>query len=90
MFEEAQKNAQQEGKGLWGYEKGEADLQTQQLAAAVEAGSEEYYIGNSNTLKYHKPDCSSVQSMKEENKVRFDTKGEAERENYEACGRCKP
>ena len=51
----------------------------------------ETYVLNSNTKKFHKPDCSSVEDMEEQNKVVYKgTKEEIEAMGYEACKRCKP
>lgn len=48
------------------------------------------YIGNSNSKKFHTPDCSSAKKLKDENKVSFKTRDEAVNEGYKPCGRCKP
>jgi len=50
----------------------------------------EGYIGNSNTGKFHYPDCSSVKRMSESNKVYFNSRNEAVGQGYEPCGNCKP
>lgn len=53
--------------------------------------AEEYsYIGNvnPNSKKYHTKDCSSL--PKEENRIYFITKAEAEAAGYTPCGRCDP
>lgn len=48
------------------------------------------YIGNSNTLKFHRPDCSSVGQMSEANKVSFSSRDEAISAGYTPCKRCNP
>ncbi|WP_313413120.1 stalk domain-containing protein [Sedimentibacter sp.] len=48
------------------------------------------YIGNSNSLKFHYPTCSSVSTMTDSNKVYFDSREEAINKGYEPCGRCNP
>jgi len=48
------------------------------------------YIGNSDSLKFHKPGCSSAESMSEENKVYFLNREDAISQGYVPCGRCKP
>ncbi len=58
--------------------------------ATADNGQEVYYIGNSNTLTYHRPDCSSVQKMAEGNGVHFISKTTAESAGYKACGKCRP
>ena len=49
-----------------------------------------YYIGNSNSMKFHKPNCSSVAKMSEKNKVRLNTRQEAINKGYTPCGYCNP
>lgn len=49
------------------------------------------YILNKNNKKFHKEDCSSVSSMKEENKeVYTGTREDLVKQGYEPCGRCNP
>lgn len=48
------------------------------------------YIGNKNTLKFHYPSCSSVNSMNESNKVILNSREEAINKGYVPCGRCNP
>ena len=48
------------------------------------------YIGNSNSKKFHTPDCSSAKKLKDENKVSFKTRDEAVNEGFKPCSRCKP
>lgn len=49
------------------------------------------YIGNKNTKKFHYPECSSVNAMKESNKVFFTcTRDEIISEGFVACQRCNP
>lgn len=52
---------------------------------------EETYIVNTNTRKFHLPDCSGVSSMKEENKAEMHVSAEELLEQgYEACKNCNP
>lgn len=50
------------------------------------------YIANANTLKFHYPDCSSVNKMKESNKVYYYdvTRDDMIAMGYDPCGRCNP
>lgn len=49
------------------------------------------YIINTNTGKFHKPNCDSVTKMKAKNKKEFTgSKEELISEGYEPCGNCKP
>ena len=49
---------------------------------------EDFYYGNTNSKKFHRPSCSGLPS--EQNQVVFDSREEALRQGYEPCGRCKP
>ncbi len=46
------------------------------------------YIGNINSLKFHSENCSSL--PKEENRIYFSSREEAEINGYTPCSRCKP
>ena len=49
------------------------------------------YILNTNTKKFHYPDCSSVNDMKEKNKEAFTgSREELIGMGYSPCSRCKP
>ena len=49
------------------------------------------YILNKSSKKFHKPSCSSVEKMKESNKVeRIATRSELMEEGYSPCQSCKP
>ena len=48
------------------------------------------YIGNKNSKVFHYPDCKSVSTMKEKNKVEFYSREEAEALHYKPCGACHP
>ena len=49
------------------------------------------YVCNTNTKKFHNPDCNSVNQIKEENKLVTDLdRDELIAQGYEPCGSCKP
>lgn len=49
------------------------------------------YILNTNTMKFHLPECQSVQDMKEKNRKEFfGTREELVEAGYSPCGRCHP
>ena len=59
-------------------------------AAEVPAGAETYVL-NTNSHKFHLPDCPGVASMKAENRQSFTgTREEALELGYLPCGTCKP
>lgn len=59
--------------------------------AAPPAQVEDVYILNTNTMKFHKPDCSSAGDISEQNR---ETSGKSREEliaeGYDPCGRCNP
>ena len=49
------------------------------------------YVLNTNTYRFHLPDCQSVQDMKEKNGQEFfGTREELIEDGYVPCGRCNP
>ncbi|MGI6206245.1 MAG: DNA/RNA non-specific endonuclease [Anaerovoracaceae bacterium] len=49
------------------------------------------YVLNTNTKKFHRPDCSAVSSMNPENKVTVsESRDQIIAEGYEPCGLCNP
>ena len=49
------------------------------------------YILNTNTKKFHRPDCSSVSQMKDANKREFTgSRYDVIEMGYAPCQRCKP
>ena len=55
------------------------------------AGTQLDYVLNTNSNKFHYPDCSSVGQMKASNRADFHgTREEVIAKGYDPCGRCKP
>lgn len=55
------------------------------------AGVEADYILNKNSKKFHHPNCSSVDKMKEENKIYYTgTREKLIEDGYDPCGNCDP
>ena len=80
-----------------GYQDGRADSGAAQLtrasaaATASDSSTGYSYVLNTNTKKFHTPDCSSVSDMNDKNKSFFTgTRDEAIAQGYKPCGRCKP
>ena len=49
------------------------------------------YVINTNTGKFHRPDCSSVEDIKPENKKEYTgSREELTKQGYEPCGQCNP
>ena len=47
------------------------------------------YVASKNGTAYHFPWCPGAQKIKEENKIWFQTKGEAESRGYKPAGNCE-
>ncbi len=47
------------------------------------------YVASKNGTKYHLPWCVGAKQIKEENKVWFNSKAEAEKAGYTPAGNCK-
>lgn len=47
------------------------------------------YVASKNGTKYHLPTCSGAKRIKEENKIWFESKQEAEKAGYEPAKNCK-
>lgn len=96
VFEQAQKEARKNNVGMWAYvsesdemdEKVDSKKENKKETSNVTTKTD--YVGNSNSKKFHKSNCSSVEDMSAENSVGFKTRDEAIEKGYEPCGRCKP
>ena len=69
-----------------------ADMQTA-LSSDTDSrqSQEKTYVLNTNTMKYHTPDCSRVSDMKINNRKDYiGTAAELQQQGYEPCGRCHP
>ena len=57
----------------------------------AEAGEEYLYVCNTNSKKFHYPECGSVNKMKEKNRLYTNlSREELLAEGYEPCGSCQP
>ena len=82
------------------YATGDSRKATDEEAAAQSASTasgqqsqatEKTYVLNTNTMKYHTPDCSSVADIKADNRQDYTgTAAELQQQGYEPCGRCHP
>lgn len=73
------------------YATGESRETGQQDTSEDGDGGGSSYVLNTNTMKFHLPDCGSIQKIQEENREDFtgDRQQLIER-GYEPCGSCKP
>lgn len=74
-FLNAQRSAIKNKRGLWGHCKYKL---------------ESYYIGNTRSFVFHRPDCSAANMIAPSNRMRFKTREEAFMEGYHPCRKCKP
>ncbi len=58
--------------------------------SSTSASSSGGYVGSKNSNKYHYPECSAAQKIKETNKVLFTDQAEALAADYVPCAICKP
>ena len=76
------------------YATGDSEGPAPEEAATAEESSdsrEPTYIGNRNSMRFHRPDCESVQEMSERNKVFFyGGREEPVAAGYTPCGVCRP
>ena len=56
----------------------------------ISVSSDAVYIGNRNSMKFHYPDCASVEKMSPKNRVPLSSREEAIELGYQPCGQCQP
>jgi hypothetical protein len=64
-------------------------LMSEATPTPAQADEKTGYVASKNGTKYHLPWCGSAKSIKEENKVWFATKEEAEKAGYTPASNCK-
>lgn len=69
---------------------GQALFEKEPAEEISEPIEESNYIGNINSMKFHEKDCSSVEAMKDENKMYFTSRQESIDKGFEPCQRCNP
>lgn len=89
-YESARSIAPDSGEGASDSDTSAPD--SEDAAPKIQSGeSDATYILNTNTMRFHLPDCQSVQDMKEKNrKEYFGTREELLKDGYSPCGRCQP
>ena len=69
----------------------EAEDSKPELGSEKGQAAEETYVLNTNTMKFHEPDCSSVGDIKKSNLSEYSgTRENVIRMGYDPCGRCRP
>ena len=65
--------------------------QSEPVSDCSKSGEDQTYIFNTNTHKFHRPDCSSVKDMNPQNRQEFEgSREEIVQKGYEPCGNCQP
>lgn len=69
----------------------DADLEEPQEEQVEEDANVRTYVLNTNTHKFHFPDCNSVKQMKDKNKqIEETTRDDLISRGYDPCGNCHP
>ena len=72
------------------YATGDSEREEKLITRTVPSLSQEYVL-NTNTKRFHYPDCDSVQAMKEKNKKIVNaSREEMIEEGYQPCAVCNP
>lgn len=59
-----------------------------QTNPTVPDAGEDFYVGNINSLRFHRPSCASLPA--DHNRVMLGSREEAVNEGFEPCGNCRP
>ena len=97
-FLDLQRQAREQGKGLWGITEATAETpkateevkQTQQASTETKTAQGGPFVGSKNSDVYHYPSCSSAKKIKKENEIWFNSVEEAKSAGYRPCKVCKP
>lgn len=73
------------------YATGESRLVNDTQETASQESAQQHYVLNTNSKKFHLPDCSSVDDMSPKNKKDYmGTREDLINQGYDPCGRCNP
>jgi hypothetical protein len=59
------------------------------ISSAPSASTDKLFVASKNGTKYHYPWCSGAATIKEENKIWFSSKEQAEAAGYQPAANCK-
>ena len=91
LAENAEVYASQAESGDERAEEVQTEAPAEQTQVQEQAAAASEYILNTNTMKFHRPSCSSVNQMSDSNKWVYDgTREEVLNMGYEPCKRCNP
>ncbi len=91
-FTAIQKQAQKDMKGVWAYDALNNKKQVSKLAKSDREKSDVIYayVGNSNTMRFHKATCRHAKQIAAHNVVNLGSREEAIKEGYILCKVCNP
>lgn len=73
------------------YATGESRLASETQETTNQESTQQHYILNTNSKKFHLPDCASVDDMSPKNKKDYmGTREDLIDQGYDPCGRCNP
>ncbi|HHV76593.1 MAG TPA: hypothetical protein GXX39_04370 [Syntrophothermus lipocalidus] len=87
LFVKFEREAREQAKGLWSSAIASSTSNSEPGETRSSAAA---YIGNSNSKKFHYPDCLWAQEISPKNRVRFSTREEAIEAGYQPCKACRP
>ena len=91
LAEDAEVYASQAGSGDERAEEIQTEAPAEQTQVQEQAAAASEYILNTNTMKFHRPSCSSVNQRSDSNKWAYNgTREEVLNMGYEPCKRCNP
>ena len=91
LAENAEVYASQAESGDERAEEVQTEAPAEQTQVQEQAAAASEYILNTNTMKFHRPSCSSVNQMSDSNKWVYDgTREEVLNMGYDPCKRCNP
>ncbi len=69
----------------------EIDYATGESRLKSQTGETEHYILNTNTRKFHKPECASAASIQPDNRQEYEgSREQLIQQGYQPCGSCRP
>lgn len=98
-FTALQEQAREDKKGIWAYDAFEGNASDAASTNNKQEGSnkngssvqaEASWVGNSNTMKFHRSDCKYAARIADHNLVYFKTRSDALNEGYAGCKVCNP
>jgi micrococcal nuclease len=84
FFKTYQTEAREANRGLWGLESKEKSSSPDNNTVESE------YVGNKNSLVFHRPSCDGARTVSAKNRVSIESREKAIKEGFKPCPICKP